>query len=81
MSIVELTELIVKSLVKDADSVSVKAFDTEENEISIEIVVSEEEAGSIIGKNGKTINSIRTLLQASSYLKDNKKVKVNITSI
>ncbi len=81
MSIVELTELIVKSLVKDADSVSVKAFDTEENEISIEIVVSEEEAGSIIGKNGKTINSIRTLLQASSYLKDNKKIKVNVTSI
>ena len=75
MSIVELTELIVKSLVKDADSVSVKAFDTEENEISIEIVVSEDEAGSIIGKNGKTINSIRTLLQASSYLKDNKYIK------
>lgn len=81
MSIVELTELIVKSLVKDSDSVSVKAFDTEENEISIEIVVSEDEAGSIIGKNGKTINSIRTLLQASSYLKDNKKIKVNVTSI
>lgn len=81
MSIVELTELIVKSLVKDSESVSVKAFDTEENEISIEIVVSEEEAGSIIGKNGKTINSIRTLLQASSYLKDNKKIKVNVTSI
>ncbi len=81
MSIVELTELIVKSLVKDADSISVKAFDTDENEISIEIVVSEDEAGSIIGKNGKTINSIRTLLQASSYLKDNKKIKVNVTSI
>ena len=81
MSIVELTELIVKSLVKDADSVSVKAFDTDENEISIEIVVSEDEAGSLIGKNGKTINSIRTLLQASSYLKDNKKIKVNVTSI
>lgn len=81
MSIVELTELIVKSLVKDTDSISVKAFDTAENEISIEIVVSEDEAGSIIGKNGKTINSIRTLLQASSYLKDNKKIKVNVTSI
>jgi predicted RNA-binding protein YlqC (UPF0109 family) len=81
MSIVELTEMIVKSLVKDKDSVSVKEFQTEENEISIEIVVSEDEAGSLIGKGGKTINSIRTILQASSYLKDNKKVKVNITSV
>lgn len=81
MSIVELTELIVKSLVKDEDSVSVKAFETGDNEVSIEVVVSEEEAGSLIGKGGKTINSIRTILQASSYLKDNKKIKVNITSM
>ena len=81
MTLVELTEMIVKSLVKDADSVSVKQFDTEDDEISIEVVVNEEEAGSLIGKNGKTINSIRTILQASSYMKDNKKVKINITSI
>lgn len=81
MTLVELTEMIVKSLVKDADSVSVKQFDTEEDEISIEVVVNEEEAGSLIGKNGKTINSIRTILQASSYMKDNKRVKINITSI
>lgn len=81
MSLVELTEMIVKSLVKDSDSVSVKEFNTDENEVSIEIVVSEEEAGNLIGKSGKIINSIRTILQASSYLKENKKVKVNITSI
>lgn len=81
MSLVDLTLMIVKSLVKDEDSVSVKEFETEDNEITIEIVVSEQEAGSLIGKSGKIINSIRTILQASSYLKDNKKVKVNITSI
>jgi predicted RNA-binding protein YlqC (UPF0109 family) len=81
MSLVDLTLMIVKSLVKDEDSVSVKEFETEDNEVTIEIVVSEEEAGSLIGKSGKIINSIRTILQASSYLKDNKKVKVNITSM
>ena len=81
MTLVELTEMIVKSLVKDPDSVSVKQFETEENEISIEVVVSEDEAGSLIGKSGKTINSIRTILQASSYLKDNKRVKINITTV
>ena len=81
MSLVELTEMIVKSLVKDSASDSVKEFDTEENEITIEIVVSEDEAGALIGKSGKIINSIRTILQASSYLKDNKRIKVNITSV
>lgn len=80
MSLVNLTEMIVKSLVKDEDSVSVKQFDTEE-EIIIEVVIPEDEMGNVIGKNGKIANSVRTVVQASSYLKDNKKVKINISSI
>ena len=77
---VELTEFLVKNLVKDPDSVSVKEFDTEE-EIVIEVIVPEEEIGYVIGKEGKIANAVRTVVQASSYLKDNKKVKVNISSI
>jgi len=33
--------------------------------------------GRLIGKNGKIINAIRTLCQASSYLNGNKYVKIN----
>ena len=80
MSLVELTEVIIKSLLKDPDSVSVKEFDTEE-EIVIEVIVPEDEIGYVIGKEGKIANSIRTVVQASSYLKENKKVKINISSI
>ena len=80
MSLVNLTEMIVKSLVKDEDSVSVKEFDTEE-ELIIEVIIPEDEMGNVIGKNGKIANSIRTVVQASSYLKDNKKIKINISSI
>ena len=79
MSLVELTEMIVKSLVKDPDSISVKEFDEEENVI-IEVMVPESEMGSVIGKDGKIANSIRTVVQASSYLKDNKRVRININS-
>ena len=80
MSLVELTEMIIKSLVSDPDSVSVKEFE-EEDGILIEVVVSEDEAGAIIGKSGKIANSIRTIVQASSNLKDRKKVKINITTL
>jgi predicted RNA-binding protein YlqC (UPF0109 family) len=80
MSLVELTEMIIKSLVSDPDSVSVKEFE-EEDGILIEVVVNEEEAGAIIGKSGKIANSIRTIVQASSNLKDRKKVKINITTL
>ncbi len=80
MPLVELTEMIIKSLVKDPELVSVKEFDSEE-EIVIEVVVPEDEMSSIIGREGKIANSIRTVVQASSRLKDNKKVKININSI
>ena len=80
MNLVDLTSMIIKSLVKDEDSVSVKEFDTEE-ELIIEVIIPEDEMGNVIGKNGKIANSIRTIVQASSYLKDNKKIKINISSI
>ena len=77
MTLLELTETIVKSLVTDPDSVSSKVFE-DEDLITIEVMVPENEAGSVIGKEGKIANAIRTVVQASSYLKDNKKVKINI---
>ncbi len=79
MSLLELTEIIVKSLVVDSDSITLKEFE-EEDEIVIEIMVPEKDAGGVIGKEGKIANSIRTIVQASSYLKDNKKVKININA-
>ena len=79
MDLVELTKEIVVALAKDKDSVSVKEFPTdEENTILIQVMVSEDDMGRIIGRSGKNAQAIKTLVQASSYLKDNKRVKINI---
>lgn len=79
MDLVELTKEIVTSLAKDKDSVSVKEFETdEENTLLIQVMVSEEDMGRIIGRSGRNAQAIKTLVQASSYLKDNKRVKINI---
>ena len=79
MTLVELTEKIIKNIVKDEDAVSAKLFPSEnEKEIIIEVLVSDSDIGRVIGKNGRTANAIRTLVQASSSLKDNKYVKINI---
>ena len=81
MNLVTLTETIIKKIVSDPESVSVKEFETEEeNTIQIEVLISSEDMGKVIGKNGKIINSIRTIVQASSSLEDNKKVKINVDS-
>ena len=80
MDLVGLTSYLIKSLVKDPDSVSVKEFETEDGSVLIEVLVSEDEIGAVLGKGGKIANSIRTIVQASSYLNGNKKVKINIDS-
>ena len=80
MDLLGLTSYLIKSLVKDPESVSVKEFETEDDSILIEVLVSSDEIGAVIGKNGKIANSIRTIVQASSYLNDNKRVKINIDS-
>ena len=81
MNLVELTESIVLSLVKDKESVTVKEFASdEEGTILIQVMIAESDMGRVIGKEGKCAKALKTLVQASSYLKDNKKVKINIDS-
>ena len=82
MDIGKLIEDIILSLVEDKEIVKVKEFPSEnEKELLFEVVISEADMPRVIGKNGKVINSVRTIAQASSYLKDNKQVKINIDSI
>ena len=81
MDLVKLTETIIKNIVIDPESVSVKEFETEEeNTIQIEVLISNDDMGKVIGKNGKIIDSIRTLVQAASSIEDNKRVRINVSS-
>lgn len=80
MKLVELTEFLVKSLVEDPETVSVRQIE-DDDAINIEVLVSEDDMGSIIGHEGQVISSIRTIVYASSYLHNTKKVRINVDSI
>jgi len=81
MDLVLLTKTIIEMIVLDKEAVSVKIFETtDDNVIQLELVVSESDLGRVIGKDGKTINSIRNIVQASSTLNGGKKVKINVDS-
>ncbi len=80
MNIVEYTEFLVKSITKEPDLVKVQSFESDEESQIIEIIVHNSDMGSVIGKNGQMANSLRTLIQAYAYLKNLKKVKINIDS-
>ena len=77
MNIVEFTEFLVKELVTKPDLVSVKEFDEDDFKV-IQVLVSEDDMSKVIGKDGNNINAIRTLIQSSAYLNNEKKVKINV---
>ena len=79
MNLVEMTEYLVKQVVANPDQVTVKEFPSEnEKEFVIEVLVDESDLGRVIGRNGNTAKAIRVLVQAASYLQDNKRIKINI---
>ncbi len=81
MDLVLLTEELVKALAMNKEAVNVKEFESEdEDTMVIQVMIDESDMGRVIGKAGKVANSIRTIVQASSYLKDNKRIKINIDS-
>ena len=79
MDLGSLTEFIVKNLVNDPDSISVKQID-DQDLITIEVLVSSDDMGKVIGKRGMIASSIRTIVQASSRLNNESRVKINIDS-
>ena len=75
----EFTEYLVKELATKPDLVSVKEFEEDEY-VVLQVLVSEDDISRVIGKEGCNINAIRTLVQSSAYLNNEKKVKINIDS-
>ena len=65
----ELVELIARSLVDRPDDVSVTEID-DEGVTVFELRVAEEDLGKVIGKQGKTARSIRTILASAGAKSD-----------
>ena len=78
MDLLELTETIIKSLVKNTENIEVKEVVEKNDLIEILVKVDEADMPNIIGREGRVINAIRTLIQEASSLRDNKYVKIEI---
>ncbi len=72
----ELVEYIVKSLVDNPDEVRVNAIE-DRSETTLELSVAADDMGRVIGKNGRVINSIRSLVQVSAA-KEGKRVNLEV---
>ncbi|MBZ0253847.1 MAG: KH domain-containing protein [Candidatus Methylomirabilis sp.] len=69
----DLVEYIVKGLVDNPDEVTVTEMDGERTSV-IELGAPPEDLGKIIGKQGRTIRAIRTVMAAASAKKGKRAV-------
>lgn len=72
----ELVQYLAKSLVNDPSAVEVKVTEREDTAV-FELKVAKEDLGRVIGRQGRTAKSIRTLLNAAAS-KTNRKVILEI---
>jgi predicted RNA-binding protein YlqC (UPF0109 family) len=69
----ELIEQIAKAIVEKPEEVQVRGIEGE-NAIVIELRVAKDDIGKVIGKKGKTITAMRTILNASRAQKSKRQV-------
>ena len=67
----EVLETIIKNLVDNQEAVEINETENEK-EIIFEVKVADEDMGKIIGRQGKTAQSIRTVMKAIANRKDKK---------
>jgi len=79
--LITFTENLVKSLVKNPEIVSVQEFLGDDEIIQLEIIVHEEDMGTVIGRNGKMVAALRVLIQAAAYNMNISRVRINIDSV
>ncbi len=74
----ELVEFIVKALVDQPDAVQVRAIEGEQT-LVLEVKVAPDDVGKVIGKQGRIVNALRTVVKAAA-VRTGKRVTIEIAS-
>ncbi|MEC4176699.1 KH domain-containing protein [Adlercreutzia sp. R7] len=61
-----LVDSIVRPLVDEPDALEVTAVEAEDGAVVVEIRVAADDAGKVIGRQGRVIKAIRTLARAAA---------------
>ena len=73
----ELLAYLARALVDDPDSLSVDSFTEDDGTIVLELHAPPDEAGRLIGRGGRTISALRTVLKASATRRE-KRVLIDV---
>ena len=73
----ELLAYLARSLVDRPDEVSVESFEEEDGTVVLELHVAEDDAGKVIGRGGRTVAALRTVVKASA-VREGRRVLVDV---
>jgi uncharacterized protein len=68
----ELLTYLARSLVDRPDEVSVESFEESDGTLVLELHVAEEDAGKVIGRGGRTVAALRTVMKAAAVRQGNR---------
>jgi predicted RNA-binding protein YlqC (UPF0109 family) len=62
----DLLAYLARSLVDEPDEVSVESFEEDDGTLVLELHVAEDDTGKVIGRGGRTVAALRTVVKAAS---------------
>ncbi|HZY66343.1 MAG: KH domain-containing protein [Actinomycetota bacterium] len=73
----ELVSFLARSLVDNPDDVEVTSTETDDSRVDLELRVAQDDMGRVIGRQGRTIRAIRSVVKAAA-VKADKRVDVEV---
>jgi uncharacterized protein len=68
----ELLSYLARSLVDRPDEVSVESFEEDDGTVVLELRVAADDAGKVIGRGGRTVAALRTIMKAAAVRQGNR---------
>ncbi|HEX8054903.1 MAG TPA: KH domain-containing protein [Thermoleophilaceae bacterium] len=73
----DLVEYLARALVDLPDEVVVEEFEEDDGTVVYEVTVAGDDVGKVIGRNGRTVNALRTVIRAAA-VRENRRVLVDV---
>ncbi|MDQ3588152.1 MAG: KH domain-containing protein [Actinomycetota bacterium] len=73
----ELLAYLARSLVDDPGAVNVESFEEDDGTVVLELHVAAADAGKVIGRGGRTVAALRTVMKAAA-VREERRVLVDV---
>ncbi len=73
----ELLAYLARSLVDDPGAVNVESFEEDDGTVVFELHVAPDDAGKVIGRGGRTVAALRTVMKAAA-VREERRVLVDV---